>query len=88
MYTQNQSTATPQSTAAPRPRSGYRIDADGRLNNYAIEPEMYISEPGDLREQEEVEQVRHRLELEELQEDEAGKLTAEHDLRHKGPGLL
>ena len=29
--------------------TGYTIDEDGRLNNYAIEPEMYVHEPGDLR---------------------------------------
>lgn len=77
-----------QTPSIPHGRSGYTIDEDGRLNNYAIEPEMYINEPGDLREQEEEERLERRHELEELQEDETGKLTAEHDFRHKGPGLL
>ncbi|OCR00803.1 hypothetical protein BCD67_24030 [Oscillatoriales cyanobacterium USR001] len=31
---------------------GYTVDKEGLLNNYAIEPEMYINEPGDLREKE------------------------------------
>ncbi len=69
-------------------RSGYTVDTEGRLNIYAIEPEMYIHEPGDLREQQAAEKEQRRHELEELQEDETGKLTMEHDFRHKGPGLL
>lgn len=71
-----------------QPRSGYTIDSEGRLNIYAIEPEMYINQPGDLRKQREAEKEQRLHELEELQEDEAGKLTEEHDFRHKGPGLL
>lgn len=31
---------------------GYTVDKEGLVNNYAIEPEMYINEPGDLREKE------------------------------------
>ena len=31
---------------------GYTVDKEGLLNNYAIEPEMYINKPGDLREKE------------------------------------
>lgn len=69
-------------------RRGYTIDLEGHANNYAIEPEMYINKPGDLRKIEAEEKAQRRHELEELQEDEAGKLTVEHDFRHKGPGLL
>jgi hypothetical protein len=29
--------------------SGYTVDSEGLANNYAIEPEMYIDEPGDLK---------------------------------------
>lgn len=72
----------------PEPRSGYTIDSEGRLNIYAIEPEMYVNEPGDLRREQEAEKEQRHHELEELLEDETGKLTAEHDFRHKGPGLL
>ncbi len=32
--------------------SGYTVDQEGLINNYAIEPEMYINEPGDLRAEE------------------------------------
>jgi hypothetical protein len=67
---------------------GYTVDREGLLNNYAIEPEMYINVPGDLRQQTEEAASQRKRELEELQKDETGKLTAEHDLRHKGPGLI
>lgn len=58
------------------------------MNNYAIEPEMYINEPGDLKQQTEEAVSERRHELEELQDDKTGKLTTEHDLRHKGPRLI
>ena len=69
-------------------RDGYTIDQEGLINNYAVEPEIYIKEPGDLREQEQQLSAQRRHELEELSEDEEGKLTLEHDWRHKGPGLI
>jgi hypothetical protein len=75
-------------TEEPRQRAGYTIDEDGRLNNYAIEPEMYVNEPGDLRAAAEKAKIERLRELAEMQESEEGKLTIEHDLRHKGPGLL
>jgi hypothetical protein len=49
---------------------------------------MYINVPGDLREKEEAEIEERVHELHELAEDEEGKLTMEHDFRHKGPGLI
>jgi hypothetical protein len=68
---------------------GYTMDKEGLLNNYAVEPEMYVNEPGDLR-QEEEEQVAERVqELEEVnQTDETGKLTMDQDKRGKGPGII
>ena len=36
-----------------RTTDGYTVDKEGLINNYAIEPEMYINQPGDLKEQEE-----------------------------------
>lgn len=68
---------------------GYTVDKEGLLNNYAIEPEMYINVPGDLREEaaeEAVEASDYAHELKDL--DEEGKLTMEHDSRPKGPGLV
>ena len=69
-------------------RDGYTIDQEGLINNYAVETEAYIKEPGDLREKEQELRAKRRRELQELSEDEEGKLTMEHDWRHKGPGLI
>jgi hypothetical protein len=30
--------------------AGYTVDREGLANNYAIEPEMYVETPGDLKE--------------------------------------
>jgi hypothetical protein len=68
--------------------AGYTVDQEGLLNNYAIEPEMYVDIPGDLREQVAQERAEHTHEMMELSEDEDGKLTKSHDWRHKGPGLI
>jgi hypothetical protein len=68
---------------------GYTVDKEGLLNNFAVEPEMYINEPGDLREKEEAEKAERAHELEELKHnDETGKLTMDHDTRGKGPGII
>jgi len=67
---------------------GATVDQEGLANNYAIEPEMYINEPGDLR-QEEAERAAERAEqLKDVNQDEEGKLTAERDMRGKGPGII
>lgn len=44
--------------------------------------------PGDLREQAAQEAAERPREMQELSEDEDGKLTTEHDWRHKGSGLI
>ncbi|MEO9125771.1 MAG: hypothetical protein ABI262_13970 [Microcoleus sp.] len=67
---------------------GYTVDQEGLINNYGIEPEMYAEVPGDLREQAAQKAAERAHELQELSEDEDGKLTTEHDWRHKGPGLI
>lgn len=67
---------------------GYTVDKEGLLNNYAIEPEMYINVPGDLREKAEQEAADKTHQLQELSEDEDGKLTTEYDRRNKGPGII
>jgi hypothetical protein len=77
-----------RSSKFPDDNAGYTIDNEGRFNIYAIEPEMYINEPGDLRKMEAEAKAQRQHELEELQEDEAGRLTMEHDYRHKGAGLI
>lgn len=67
---------------------GYTTDKEGLINNYAIEPEMYINEPGDL-EQTDEEIVAQRVEeLAEINEDKDGELTMESDRRGKGPGMI
>lgn len=67
---------------------GYTVDKEGLINNYAIEPEMYINEPGDLRDKEEDLAAERVSELEEINEDSDGKLTLESDQRGKGQGLI
>jgi hypothetical protein len=59
---------------------GSTVDKEGLANNYAIEPEMYVNEPGDLRQEE--------TESENLNQDEQGKLTEERDARGKGTGII
>lgn len=68
--------------------AGYTVDKEGLLNNYAIESEMYVDVPGDLQKQTAQEQAEYAHQLQELSDDEDGKLTKEHDWRHKGPGLV
>ncbi|MFE1743707.1 hypothetical protein [Coleofasciculus sp. H7-2] len=67
---------------------GYTVDKEGLLNNYAVEPEMYVDEPGDLRAKEEAEAAERAEALSELKDDEEGKLTMEGDKRHQGPGVI
>jgi hypothetical protein len=69
--------------------SGYTVDQEGLVNNYAIEPEMYINEPGDLREAEAEAQAARAEELKEInQTDEDGNLTPSVDQRGKGVGVI
>jgi hypothetical protein len=68
---------------------GYTVDSEGLANNYAIEPEMYVNEPGDLREAEQAAKEQRRQELQEVnQTDETGKLTNDQDNRGHGPGVI
>jgi hypothetical protein len=56
---------------------GYTVDREGLANNYAIEPEMYVEERGDLREKQEAEEAERAKELKEVNEPGG-----------KGPGLV
>jgi hypothetical protein len=68
---------------------GYTVDQEGLANNYAIEPEMYINEPGDLREAQEQTEAARAEHLQEVnQTDEDGSLTSEADRRGKGVGII
>lgn len=67
---------------------GYSVDKEGLVNNFAIEPEMYVNEPGDLREKEEQEKAKRVQDLQQLQEERQGELTMTQDERGKGPGVF
>jgi hypothetical protein len=68
---------------------GYTVDKEGLIDNFAIEPEMYINEPGDLREAEEERKAQRAEEVRQANDnDETGKLTMDKDDRGRGPGLI
>lgn len=46
--------------------SGYTVDKEGLANNFAIEPEMYVEEPGDMREKQEAEKEERAEEIEDV----------------------
>ncbi len=46
--------------------SGFTVDQEGLANNFAIEPEMYYEEPGDLQDKEQQETVQRKEELKEI----------------------
>lgn len=56
---------------------GYAVDREGLANNYAIEPEVYVEEPGDLKEKEEQQKKERAEEL---------KQVRQHGT--KGPGVI
>ena len=57
---------TPDKEGGIDTTSGYTVDKEGLANNYAIEPEMYIEEPGDLREKQEEEKKARAEELKDI----------------------
>lgn len=68
---------------------GYTTDNEGLINNFAVEPEMYYEEPGDLKEEEEAEKEARKQELHDINDtNEQGKLSENHDERSKGTGLI
>ncbi|MDY6784258.1 MAG: hypothetical protein SW833_17210 [Cyanobacteriota bacterium] len=60
--------------------AGYTVDREGLANNFAVEPEMYYEEPGDLKEKEEALKAERAQELKEVNE-EGGQGS-------KGPGVI
>lgn len=48
---------------------GYTVDREGLANNFAVEPEMYYEEPGDLKEKEEALKAERAQELKEINEE-------------------
>jgi hypothetical protein len=67
---------------------GFTVDKEGLIDNFAIEPEMYVNEPGDLRAKEEELEAERLEEFEEINEDKDGDLTIDADRRGKGPGII
>ncbi|WP_349262959.1 hypothetical protein [Allocoleopsis sp.] len=67
---------------------GFTVDKEGLIDNFAIEPEMYVNEPGDLRGKEEELEAERTEEFEEINEDKDGQLTMDGDRRGKGPGIV
>lgn len=69
--------------------AGYTVDKEGLVNNFAIEPEMYVNEPGDLREKEEELAAERAQEMKEVNDtDKDGELSFEDDKRGKGTGII
>lgn len=69
--------------------AGYTVDKEGLVNNFAVEPEMYVDEPGDLRQKEEELAAERAQEVAEVNDtDKQGELTADHDSRGKGTGII
>lgn len=64
---------TPENEGDIDTSSGYTVDKEGLVNNFAIEPEMYVEEPGDLREEIEAEKAERAEELEEINSPEGDK---------------
>lgn len=67
---------------------GYSVDKEGLLNNYAIEPEMYYEVPGDARQASEADEADRAAELSDVNDDQEGNLTMDHDSRGRGPGIV
>ena len=68
---------------------GFTVDNEGLANNYAVEPEMYYEERGDLKAKEEAQAAQRAKELAEINNNEEdGKLTMENDNRGKGVGII
>lgn len=69
--------------------AGYTVDKEGLVNNYAVEPEMYVNEPGDLRQKEEELAAERTQEMAEVNDtNKQGELTEDHDSRGKGTGVI
>jgi hypothetical protein len=70
---------TPDQEGGTDTTEGYTVDKEGLLNNYAVEPEMYVNVPGDLREKQQAEANERLEELKEINEHKPGG---------KGPGVI
>ncbi|MGB0561324.1 MAG: hypothetical protein ACPGVO_05920 [Spirulinaceae cyanobacterium] len=67
----------PDATGGIDTTKGYTVDREGLSNNFAIEPEMYVEEPGDLREKQEAEAAQ-----------KAAKRAEVNTPGGRGPGVI
>ncbi len=68
---------------------GYTTNSEGVINNFPIEPEMYVETPGDLRDQQAAaKEAEKEKRLEANDTSEQGKLTKDSDERGKGVGII
>ncbi len=87
-YKQHPTEAADTNPDSVHTTGGYTVDKEGLLNNYAVEPEMYINTPGDLRQEEEELTAERAQELKDVNEDKKGELSLESDKRGEGPGVI
>ena len=63
----------PKSDTSVDTTGGYTVSREGLVNNYPVEPEMYVNEPGDLKEKQEVEKAARAKELKEINNPDGDK---------------
>lgn len=68
---------TPTAEGDSDTAGGYTVDREGHVNNYAVEPEMYVEERGDLQQEQEEETAERAEEIKEVNEPGG-----------KGPGVV
>ncbi|MEA5514631.1 hypothetical protein [Nodularia sp. UHCC 0506] len=82
------STNDQSNTESINTTDGYTVDQEGLLNNYAVEPEMYYEKRGDARKQAIKDSAERIEELQEVNQNQEGKLTEKGDTRGKSPGKI
>ncbi|MBE9222487.1 hypothetical protein IQ215_07225 [Cyanobacterium stanieri LEGE 03274] len=63
----------PESENATDPTAGYTVSREGLVNNYAVEPEMYVEERGDLRDKQEAQKQERIEELKDINSEDGDK---------------
>lgn len=63
----------PESEQSVDTTGGYTVSREGLVNNYAVEPEMYVEEPGDLREKQEADKKERVEELKDINSKDGDK---------------
>lgn len=69
-------------------RDGYTMDQEGLINNYAVEPPMYVNQPGDLAEEEAAAAKMRAADRKSLGKDAEGHASSKNNWQHKGPGMI